>query len=281
MSWHRTTPSRPRHCLGEPLASAISLRRTRVAAGQCCEANLRGRRGWGPRSGGGQPGPPIAAGARPPPTAYRSDDENRWNPKTVQSSTASLSRRPGPSAGGDGWARLAAACTRSRPAACSGLRSRPTRWRQPSRLSDAARGVSQTRSSRRLRSVAESPYREMAPRLDTYAVAWDRLRRLRRREAYSVVAIGVLVPTCALLVPPLAPFVFGALAIVLFATSIAVTRFRCPRCDSFFYGPRRRAMPPKSCDTCAIDIGTPSPFDPDDADLERSYGSQPKDRIGD
>jgi hypothetical protein len=32
-----------------------------------------------------------------------------------------LSRRPGPVAGGGGWARLAAACDRSRPAACSRL----------------------------------------------------------------------------------------------------------------------------------------------------------------
>ena len=109
----------------------------------------------------------------------------------------------------------------------------------------------------------------MVPWADPYAVAWDRLRKLRRRESFSFVATIVLSAASGLLVPPLVPFVFGALAIVSGFYSIAVTRFRCPRCASFFYGAIRGRRPPKKCDTCGIEIGTPKPFDPDDAHLEQ------------
>jgi hypothetical protein len=62
------------------------------------------------------------------------------------------------------------------------------------------------------------------------------------------------------------------LIVLLYATtSIAITRFRCPRCDSFFHGPRRSFVPPAKCDTCGIEIGTPAPpRQLDDGKRERS-----------
>src|SRR5258708_40001945 len=90
------------------------------------------------------------------------------------------------------------------------------------------------------------------------------LHRLRRRERHQLAAFVVVV---ALLLPaarfewasPVAAAVFVVFAAMFFPTEIAITRFRCPRCASFFfYGSGARWPRAKVCDSCGLEIGTPA-----------------------
>jgi hypothetical protein len=109
----------------------------------------------------------------------------------------------------------------------------------------------------------ESPYREAPPALpgppDPFLVAWSRLQRLRRRERITALVGLILMTASAVFAKPLIAVVFVGSVIVYFPTMIAITRFRCPRCSSFFHGTRRSFVPEKACDTCGTAIGTPGP----------------------
>lgn len=104
----------------------------------------------------------------------------------------------------------------------------------------------------------------MDPPADDYLAAWNTLHRLRRRERQQLLAFVVV---AALLLPaarfewatPVATAMFVVFAAMFLPTAIAITRFRCPRCTSFFfYGSGARWPRAKVCDSCGLEIGTPA-----------------------
>ena len=101
---------------------------------------------------------------------------------------------------------------------------------------------------------------------DEYQLAWERLGRLRRRERSRIIGFGIAMFAMLLFgrgrsdCTPLVVLLFVVGVALILPSAFALTRFRCPRCHSFFHGAFDRSKRYKrtSCDTCGLVVGTPS-----------------------